>query len=188
MGKYRLGIPEDLALSLCQRYGIRTFVETGTYKGGTTAWAAQCFEHVVSIEVHLPYYEAACTKFSDVGNVELVFGDSGDVLGDVLMRIPESVILWLDAHWCGSYELSVGRPLECPLMRELRFVRNGDLVMIDDARLFHSPPPRPHDPAQWPTMAEIVAALQDRVWFEHEDVLIFLPCGADYENSSDDKQ
>lgn len=177
MGKYRLGAPETLALRFRDEYHIEVFIETGTYKGGTTAWAAQHFKRVVSIEAYRPYYEAALRKFAAAPNVEIVFGNSGDLLGDVLRRTPEPALLWLDAHWCGNYELSVGTSGECPLMRELAHVRSGDVIMIDDARLFNDPPPRPHDPAQWPDTDEIIAALPGRDWFEFEDVFVFLPKG-----------
>ena len=56
---------------------------------------------------------------------------------------------------------------------------SSGVVMIDDARLFLSPPPAPIDPDTWPTLQEVLSALSD-LSEEHEpividDVIVFLP-------------
>jgi hypothetical protein len=72
----------------------------------------------------------------------------------------EPALFFLDGHWSGGK--TAGIDDECPLMNELRSLRGrgSDIVLIDDARLFHAPPPLPHDAAQWPSIAEVVLELQ----------------------------
>ena len=43
MGKHQMGPPAVLTLALQKRLGIEDFIETGTFHGNTTAWAAGHF-------------------------------------------------------------------------------------------------------------------------------------------------
>jgi len=173
MGCVRLGAPTELALKLRDELGLKWFVETGTYKCGTTIWAAQNFEHVATIEMHEPRYLKNLPVLEKFENVKAICGDSRTELRKNLPDEP--ALLWLDAHWCGNYEISVGSPGECPLMEELQAVREFDAVLIDDARLFTGRPERPHDPQQWPTYEQIKAALPGRYFTIIEDVIVALP-------------
>jgi len=171
MGSIRLGVPEDIALQLRDAMDLKWFIETGSYKGGTLRWAAENFENVVSIEMCEKYYCRLVGKTPE--NVRLVFGDSRTELAKNLPAEP--AMLWLDAHWCGNYELSVNTPGECPLMEELQAIRDYDAILIDDARLFLDPPPRPHDPEQWPNFDQITEVLNGRFVTIIEDVIIAVP-------------
>lgn len=174
MGSVRLSIPAELAVKLRDAAGLRWLVETGTYKGGTARWAATAFEHVVSIEGYRPQYDKNVHDFGNTPNLRLVYGDSRTELAKALP--PEPVLLWLDAHWLGNYDISRETPGgECPLREELKSVRASDLVLIDDARLFVNPPNRAYDPHQWPTIAEIKALLPGRYIAIFEDVIIAIP-------------
>jgi hypothetical protein len=50
MGLVFSGIPQEITLKLAKLANVTTFVETGTYKGETTRWAAQHFQKVFTIE------------------------------------------------------------------------------------------------------------------------------------------
>ena len=166
------GVPKELALELAQAAGIVDFVETGTYKGDTTRWAAENFERVITIEAYKPRYTKTKSALKALKNITLVNDDSRNLY----KHMPEgAAVLWLDAHWCGDYEKSLGTPGECPLIDELYAVRESDIILIDDARLFTSPPPRPHDPAQWPDLASVRLALPGRYIAIYNDVIIAVP-------------
>ncbi|HEV3271364.1 MAG TPA: hypothetical protein VGZ93_04200 [Candidatus Methylacidiphilales bacterium] len=95
-----------------------------------------------------------------LGNVEPLYGDSKDLLPEVVSRLGDKpAIFWLDGHWSGGE--TAGENDECPLVSELETLshRRGDVILIDDARLFLSAPPAPHRPEQWPTFAEIAGLL-----------------------------
>ena len=59
MGLYRMGPPEDLILALQARLRLGDFVETGTYRGDTAAWAAEHFARVTTIELSPAYCAAS---------------------------------------------------------------------------------------------------------------------------------
>ncbi len=160
MGIVTAGLPTEIALSLAGLAGATAFVETGTSLGGTTRWAAGCFEVVFTIEKAEGLYQRHHETLRALGNVEPLFGDSRDLLPGVLTRLDgRKAVFWLDGHWSGGDTAGVDD--ECPLLGELEALRarEGDIVMIDDARLFLCAPPRPHDPGQWPTISEVLAAL-----------------------------
>jgi hypothetical protein len=76
----------------------------------------------------------------------------------ILDHVQEPALIWLDAHW--SRDLGYGRPEfgECPVLAEIEAITCHGLdhvVLIDDARYFVNPPPKPHKPDQWPTFDEI---------------------------------
>lgn len=182
MGNVRLGIDLDKALELRNRYGLRYFVETGTYKGGTASLAAQHFEWVYTIEGYKPRYDKlqAALGSQRPANVAFLFGDSRRELARVLATINAPALLWLDAHWIGDAVTAHELGDECPLREELEAVlasayADQHAIMIDDARLFTSPPDYPHDPAQWLTYGEIERLLAPRKPYICDDVIYAEP-------------
>jgi hypothetical protein len=158
-----MGPPHDLVLGLRDEFGIRNFVETGTFHGGTAKWAAEHFPHVFTIEASSERYQHIRDVLAPLPNVEPMFGDSRLMLPSLASRLPGNSLFWLDAHWCGSD--TFGSDAECPLLEEVATVaklavdRPDELfVLIDDARLFLSPPPRPHKPEQWPDLRTVLDA------------------------------
>ena len=145
-----------LALELRDAYDIKYFIETGTYKAETAIWAAGEFDQIVSIEAYEKHYNGCLANLKHLTNATWVLGNSGHELGKYLPDEP--AIVWLDAHWCGNYEMSAGTWGECPILDELDHLTMSDVnhfVLIDDARLFLNPPPMEHDPIQWPSFDEI---------------------------------
>ncbi len=160
MGLVRFGIPEKITLLLRDAIGATVFVETGTYQGGTARWAAGHFEQVITIESSLSLFNQYSKSLADLHNVSVLCGDSRQLLCEVLEKIGEQkAIFWLDSHWFGGD--TAGPDDQCPLLGELACLRErkGDVLLIDDARLFLAAPPMPHDVAQWRDMGEIVRAL-----------------------------
>ncbi len=162
-------------------HGVDTFIETGTYQGGTAAWASGFFKQVITIEGSLEFHRAARERHADLRNIDFLVGDSTVLLAEALARTPgRPAILWLDAHWMpGSY----GSGAECPVLEEIAAVNRsgtGHFLLIDDARLFLAPPPRPHRAADWPDLAALLAALgsdpgQSRYTTIYDDVIISVP-------------
>jgi hypothetical protein len=153
MGIERMGPPEELVLLLGQELDARTLVETGTYQGQTAAWAAWHFERVVTVEAAPELHREAATKYGALANVEFVLGDSRDVLTSLVSALVGPSLFWLDSHWSGGS--TCGAFGECPLLDELDAIRaspHEHAILIDDARMFESAPPLPHDPAEWPSI------------------------------------
>jgi hypothetical protein len=172
-------ILEGTALMLRDGFKLKTFVETGTFRADTTLWAAGEFKQVFTIEADPGYYEYALEKLAGHDNVVAVFGDSAVQLREVLKQVDEPALLWLDAHWCSRRKFKAHHAKrQCSLLEEIAAVQACGVehyIMIDDARLFHNPPPPPCDPTAWPTFVQVVQALGSYAITEHMDVIIAVP-------------
>lgn len=161
MGIVTCGIPAEIALELARLGNATAFVETGTYLGGTTRWAAQHFASVYTIERAEVLYAQQSGELSKLAGVRPLLGDSRTVLPRVVAGLGgQKAMFWLDGHWSGGH--TAGADAECPILDELSALanRDGDIILIDDARLFLCAPPKPHRPSEWPTICDIVDALR----------------------------
>lgn len=150
-------LPCDLLRDLRQRHTLPNFVETGTGGGVTAMMMSPLFERVWTIELcgQASAYASMC--LSRFNNVTALQGYSPEFLR-VFSR-DKPTLFWLDAHWCGGPRLGP----ECPLLEELDAIGgldDGSVILIDDARLFVSPPPLPHNPEEWPALADICAKVR----------------------------
>lgn len=177
MGIIRMGPPEDLVLLLRDSDNIKQFIETGTFKGSTAAWASKHFESVITIENSEKYFKISNNFLSKFSNIKVIKGDSRKILPQLLRKNREKTIFWLDAHFCCD---AFGQSDECPLLEEIAQIVKyspNSVLLIDDARLFLSPPPKPHNPDQWPNILEILLLLENNNHYSIiiEDVIISVP-------------
>ena len=110
-------------------FPIKAIVETGTYRGTTTALFAATSLPVYTVEIHHRYFSYAKMRFLfNRHNVRLYHTDSLSFLRDLSEnnQIPkEDVFFYLDAHW--------GEDL--PLRDELEIIFSkwkNPIVMVDD--------------------------------------------------------
>ncbi len=110
-------------------FPIKAIVETGTFRGTTTALFAATSLTVYSAEVHPRYFSYAKMRFLfNQNNVHLYHSDSRSFLRDLSAdsRIrKQDVFFYLDAHW--------GKDL--PLLDELKIIFSlweRPIVMVDD--------------------------------------------------------
>jgi hypothetical protein len=163
MGLVTFGLPHELIEFLAAEHKLGCFFESGSYYGESSAWAAQRFAEVTTVERAPILFSIARLKLGRFRNVRLELGDSRDVLRELLPSLPPT-LFWLDAHWCGGQTAGQG-DAECPLLDELRLIApdlDRHFVLIDDARLFAMPPPPPNNAEAWPCLTEIVDALRSR--------------------------
>lgn len=179
MGYVRMGVPEELVLGIAKLHGAKTFVETGTYHGGTTAWAARHFDKVITIEINPELSAQAAANLSRPFHVDFLVGDSLALLPGVVASLSSTAVFWLDSHFCGDGTGDTAK--ECPLLAELPLVAQAEnpVILIDDARYFLGPPPPPHDPAQWPGIDDIfrllARLLPGHITTLRDDVIICAP-------------
>ena len=134
--------PHDFKIAVLKAYAAwckaRVFVETGTWKGETTAAMQPLFPTVCSIELAPNWASRARQMFARTPNVEIIEGDSAKVLPDLLGRIHERCLFWLDGHWCGND--TGGAVLSSAVMGELETILAHEIsdhvLIIDDARYF----------------------------------------------------
>ncbi len=123
--KFRQRIFFDLLYS----FPISAIVETGTYRGTTTAlFAATCL-HVYGVEIHPRYYAYARWRFyANRGSIHLHRSDSPTFLRKLSNDssvAKDDVFFYLDAHW----------QEDLPLREELEIIFTHwkrPIVMIDD--------------------------------------------------------
>lgn len=124
-----------------RRFGLRTLVETGTYRGATVAAMAPFFDRLYSIELDAGLHARAAERFDGWRGLHLLSGDSRTVLPTLLTELVEPGLFWLDGHYSGPG--TAGARDDAPLTEELAAIRSGTVetpvILIDDARLLGSP-------------------------------------------------
>lgn len=182
MGDVTFSLDVHLVECLKEALPLSVFMETGTFKGDTIIKVEPFFERIITIEFSDSLWKAAAARFENTGNIDVLYGNSPDVLASVLPTLAgASILFWLDAHWCVA-DNTAGDKSQSPLLEEILAINSlGDtsVVLIDDARLFLAPPPEPHDITQWPTFDQILDALRS-LSKQHEvmvinDVIAFYP-------------
>jgi hypothetical protein len=127
-------------LDYAQRYNIRTFVETGTADGSTTAAMVPYFDELYTIEIDEGMYNHARLIFENASKVHCILGDSGHHLPWVMATITDPILFWLDGHYCGGPTRgSLDSPVQSELQTAIKAPK-GSVILIDDARIFGGGP------------------------------------------------
>lgn len=163
MGAFSFSLDTRLVVALQAALPLRTLVETGTYEGDTVAAGLPYFDDIFTVELSEPLWVKATQRFSDTKNVRVLQGSSPAIVAELAASLSEKPVLyWLDAHWCVGTDTS-GEMSQCPLLEEVAAIgklNDQSVVLIDDARLFTSTPPAPHEVTHWPQFNDLVLALQ----------------------------
>jgi hypothetical protein len=179
LGIFYPGVPRDELKKIQEHFSAGVFVETGSYLGDTAKWASDFFPKVITIEADKKLFQGVQSRFAKDTIVNTLFGNSEVLLNEVVKTIKEPAMFWLDAHWSGP--TTAGEESQCPLLKELEIIntfKDPGVILIDDARLFLAPPPRPHQVEHWPTITEVIGKLNERkdqlvyIW---RDVIFSIP-------------
>jgi hypothetical protein len=131
-------IKHTIIRSYARRFGLHTLVETGTFVGDTPAALQADFERIFTIELDRRLCAAARSRFRHQQHITVIQGESGVALGELAPSLREPVLFWLDGHWSGG--VTARGPEDSPILREaatiMRRSNLGDVLLIDDARLF----------------------------------------------------
>ena len=85
-----------------EKTGINLFIETGTLHGDGVDYALnQGFEKIISIEINEQLASIATNKYKNNKNIQIICGNSSDVLEQILPSLTEPALFWLDAHFPG---------------------------------------------------------------------------------------
>lgn len=127
-----------LSKYVLSKYKNNIFIETGTLHGDGVKLALDCgFSKIYSIEIDDDLVEFNLRQFHDQQDrIQIIHGDSFEVLKTLLKTINEPATFWLDGHWdsgpLGMYN--------CPLLHELDVIYQHHIkshsLLIDDRRLF----------------------------------------------------
>ena len=131
-------IKQKIVKEYARRFNTNTLIETGTYLGDMIFATRKIFAVIISIEIDSNLFEIAKRRFSRFSHIRILRGDSGNILADVLSKVHEPCLFWLDAHY--SSGITSRGDLETPILKELGLILNhfvsGHVVLIDDARDF----------------------------------------------------
>lgn len=113
-------------------------IETGTYLGDTVFSQKDNFRQIISIELSSRFYKAARRRFKKYFHIRICFGNSGDLLPEIMSGIRKRSLLWLDGHYSGR--ITARGETESPVFKELDAIFGNNylkhVILIDDARLF----------------------------------------------------
>ena len=157
--------------------GAREFIETGTHHGATVEMLIREFDRIMSVELSDECLKTARTrverqnrwgrqKGKDVAEVELVCGNSLEVLPVFLDSLTGPCVFWLDAHYSKGDTTRLPYQ-DCTAFQELQMIlkhpsnipSSGDAnamthaIIIDDARSMGS--------RDYPTLSELVKEVRD---------------------------
>ena len=129
----------NFILELAKKYKIKNFIETGTYLGDTTNALVDHFDKIYTFEITKELADLAKKRFENKSNVEVIHGDSGAELQNILPKINGEVIFWLDGHYSEGFVHAKKYSLDTPIVKEIEtiFTSNikdlNNIILIDDA-------------------------------------------------------
>jgi len=136
---------QEVIKSYARKYGLKKLVETGTYQGEMIQTMKGSFDEIYSIELSETLHQRAKERFKHNRNVELIQGDSGAKLKEVVAELDGPALFWLDAHYSAG-ETARGET-DTPIYAELGHIfaagEAGHVIIIDDARAFGNDPAYP---------------------------------------------
>jgi len=138
---------------LADRFGLRSFIETGTGRGDSLAYACRFsppLTRLHSCEVHPALAAAAVSRFAGNPLVQVHSLRSTAFLDRLLPVLPDRpALFWLDAHFPGAdyglapYDDTLDPAVRLPLRSELDLIHllrplaaSRDVILIDDARIW----------------------------------------------------
>ncbi len=129
---------QALVTRLGRLRGINNFIETGTFEGDMVEAQREVFRTIATIELSEKFWEAARGRFAAWPHIHVLHGDSGAMLPEAMRLVSGPALYWLDAHYSKG-ETARGEA-ETPVLKELSLIaargQAGDVILIDDARLF----------------------------------------------------
>jgi len=128
-------VKQEVVAHIAREKHIVTMVETGTYLGNMIFAQRKNFKKIYSVELSPVFFEKAVKRFKSQSHIKILFGDSSDVLPEIIKELKEPALFWLDGHFSGGETAESN----CPVLNELAAITNSQTVheiLIDDARCF----------------------------------------------------
>jgi hypothetical protein len=126
---------QELFTSLIKALQPFAIVETGTYRGTTTAYMAETTLSIFTVESNRRFFGFAEARLRNWNNITLMFGDSRKALAEIFSGplkefLDQTIFFYLDAHW---HE-------DLPLLEEIKIILERNevaVIMIDDFEVPH---------------------------------------------------
>lgn len=117
---------------------LKTMVETGTFLGDMVYSQKDNFDKLISIELDYHLFTDVKKKLRHIKNIEIIHGDSGIVLKEIVPKLNQQCLFWLDGHYSAGFTAKGN--IETPIISELDTIFSNEIdhvVLIDDARSFN---------------------------------------------------
>lgn len=130
--------------NIFKNYPNHYFIETGSYIGnGITQAIDAGFNNIISIELSYKYFILCKNKFQNYSFVNIIHGDSCEILSNVISNINKPITFWLDGHYSAG-DTAIGR-YSSPLIQELTSIGCHPIkhhtIIIDDMRCWKKSDP-----------------------------------------------
>lgn len=148
-------VKQETIKAYAKTFHTNVLIETGTYLGDMMEAQKRHFTKLYSIELSEQLWERATGRFKSNPAINILQGDSGKVLHQLMPTINEPCLFWLDGHY--SAGITALGEKECPVFEELDAIMQHSLshvILIDDARLFIGK-------NDYPTIAELSEYLKN---------------------------
>ncbi|MEI6395030.1 MAG: hypothetical protein WCT12_28470 [Verrucomicrobiota bacterium] len=154
---FQVPLPQFIKRSIIKKilveHGCRILVETGTFLGDTPWTLRKDLDEIYTIELSPELVALARNRFRNYPGINIVEGDSGERLREIVPRLKSKTLFWLDGHY--SAGITAKGNVNCPILAELETILTGCLVpwviLIDDARCFGG------DDRDYPSILELNA-------------------------------
>lgn len=151
------------------------WVETGTFKGDTTALLAKGGSRVYTLEPAEKFYQAAARRFAGAANVTVLNGPSETLFPELLPTLSGDINFWLDGHYSAGATFQGAK--DTPIIAELDQIAEnignfGKMaVMVDDLRCFAPEQPEFRD---YPPLRHLVEWAENLglIWHMEQDIFI----------------
>jgi len=131
-------IKRQILSTYAAKYGVTVLVETGTCIGDMVYAMKDKFEKIYSIELGADLANKATQRFHAYQHIQIICGDSANILPQILSTIHTPCLFWLDGHYSEGFTAK-GR-VDTPIMEELSAILlhqiKAHVILIDDARCF----------------------------------------------------
>jgi len=125
-----------------QPWPTYAFIETGTGNGATCMSMRNVFDEVHTIERSSKCHLRLIQRFG-LMRVIFHFGDTIDVLPELMPHFMHPIVFFLDAHFCKGSVRDAAGANDFPLWRELELIKArhekhgfADVVIVDDVHTF----------------------------------------------------
>jgi hypothetical protein len=167
--------------SYARLYKLGTFVESGTYLGGTVAFMRRYCRQVYSVEFQPRLAKAAQERFAGDPTIRLFEGDSSKLMPGIVAELREPSLFWLDGHFAPG--TARDGEVACPTLGEISAVladtRFAHVVLVDDACDFRGE-------GGYPTLSELrqfVLSARPSATLEVKDDIVRIICNRDARSS-----
>jgi hypothetical protein len=138
-------IKEKVLKEYAKKFNLKTLVETGTYYGDMINALKEDFGKIYTVELDEFLFKTAKKRFAASNHIEVIHGDSGEKIKEIIQKINRPTLFWLDGHASGG-ETAKGEK-DTPIYEELNVILKSKnlnhVIIIDDARCFGNEPDYP---------------------------------------------